>query len=132
MKRKPVLEASEKYLRSAQPRLICRVDPEGTYPEGLVTKLTPHISEAEPGRDEILEEGYDPDHSPLRCPVYWRIVNRGDEQLYCSTVLATRAQVTKLWGTEGLAYCDPITGMAVARIETNLRGQVAPISSYCS
>ena len=28
-------------------------------------------------KEAIISEGYDPDHSPLGCPVYWRIVNRG-------------------------------------------------------
>ena len=82
--------------------------------------MTPYISEVERGWDEIISEGYDPDHSPLGCPVYWRIVNRGDEKFYCSTFPAKRDQIIKAWGTRGLAYCDPVTGMAIARIETYL------------
>jgi hypothetical protein len=117
MTRELVQKASAEYLRSAQPRLLCRIDPAGN----LGVKLTPYISEVNIGWKEVIDEGYDPHHSPLGCPVYWRVVNRGDEQFYCSTFLATRAQVIKGWGTKGLTYCDPITEMAVARIETNLR-----------
>ena len=102
------------YLRSARPHLICRVEPQGT----------PYIRYFEPA-DEVISEGYDPDHSPLGCSVYWRIVNRGNEQIYCSTFLATRDQVIKVWGTKGLVYCDHITRMAVARIETILTPRVA-------
>jgi hypothetical protein len=115
---KLVQKASPEYLRSAQAHLICRVDPDG----GFDVRLTPYIREVDLSLDEVLKEGYDPHHSPLGCPVYWRVINRGDEQFYCSIFLASRALVMKAWGTEGLAYCDPITGMAVARIETNLLG----------
>jgi hypothetical protein len=72
--------------------------------------------------DEVLDEGYDPHHSPLGTPVYWRAIDRDGERFYCSTFLATRTRVMKCWGPLGLAYCDPITGMAVARLETNLLG----------
>jgi hypothetical protein len=119
----PDQKASAEYLRSAQPRLICRVDPEGRYvdPEGSrLFKLTPYISEVDLRWDEVIREGYDPDQSPLGCPVYWRIVNRADEQFYCSTFRAKRDQIIKAWGTRGLAYCDPVTGMAAVRIETYL------------
>jgi hypothetical protein len=109
-------KALAEHLRSAKPRLICRVDMEGDRR----CKLTPYISEVERGWDKLISEGYDPDHSPLGCPVYWRIVNRGDEQFYCSTFAATRDQIIKAWGTRGLTYYDPVTGMAVARIETFL------------
>jgi hypothetical protein len=113
-------KTSAEYLRSAQPRLICRVDPEGGE-GGLRCKLTPYISEIERGSEGVIREGYDPDHSPLGSPVYWRIVNRGDEQLHCSTFQATRDQVIKCWGIPGIAHCDPVTGMAFARIETIIR-----------
>jgi hypothetical protein len=115
---KPVQRNSPDYLRSAQPHLVCRVDPDGD--RGV--RCMPYIGDANVGSDEVLDEGYDPYHSPLGCPVYWRVINRGDEKLYCSTFLATRTQVMKAWGMQGLAYCDPITGTAVARIETNLLG----------
>lgn len=122
MKPKPSLQSSAEYLRSAQPRLVCRIDPKAD----LGVKLTPYISELERIWEEVMDEGYDPDHSPLGCPVYWRIVKQGDEQFYCSAFLATRAQVIKGWGRKGLAYCNPVTGMAVARIETNLRCEWPP------
>jgi hypothetical protein len=114
---KPKLEKVSAELRSVRPRLICLVEPEG----GLRFNVTPYISQGEYDREEVVSEGYDPDHSPLGCPVYWRIVNRGDEQFYCSTFLATRDQVERAWGTVGLTYCDSATGNALARIETKLR-----------
>jgi hypothetical protein len=113
-------KGSAEYLRSAQPLLVCRVDPQGGK-GGHLWKVTPYISEIERGWEEVIREGYDPYHSPLGCPVYWRVVNRGDEQLYCSTFLATRDQVIKGWGMRGIAHCDPVTGMAFARIETIIR-----------
>jgi hypothetical protein len=113
MAAKPLQNVSAEYLRSAQPHLICRIDPLGD----LGVKLTPYVRELELGWEEVMSEGYDPDHSPLGCPVDWRIVNRGDKQFYCSTFLATHVQVIKAWGTEGLPYCDAFTGMAAARIE---------------
>jgi hypothetical protein len=106
--------ASAEYLRSAQSLLIIRVDSDHLH-----YKLMPYISTVERGWDEVIDEGYDPDHSP---PVYWRVVKRGDDQFYCSTFLATRDEVIKCWGTGGLAYCDPATGMAVARMETKFEG----------
>jgi hypothetical protein len=115
-------ESLAEYLRSAQPCLICRVDDLGT----LGLQVTPYVRYFEPA-NEVIDEGYDPYHSPLG-PVYWRIVNRCDEKIYCSTFLATRDQVIKVWGTKGLVYCDHITGMAVARSETILpRGECPPM-----
>jgi hypothetical protein len=106
-------EVSEEFLRSVWPRLILLVETEGD-------NITPYIRQGERDREEVISEGYDPDHSPLGTPVYWRIVNRGDQQFYCTTFLATRDQVKKAWGTAGLTYCDPVTGIAFARIETKL------------
>ena len=120
---KLVQKASSEYLRLAQAHLICRVDAAGD----LGVKCTPYIREIDLGTDEVLDEGYDAHHSPLGSPVYWRVINRGDERFYSSTFLATRSQVRKSWGIQGLAYCDPITGMAVARIETNLLGDWPPV-----
>jgi len=111
-------ESLEEYLKAAQPRLVIRVV-RGT---GLKFKVTPYIKEVEHGCEEVIEEGFDPDHSPLGVPVYWRIIKRGDERLYCSTHLLRRDQLIRVWGTRGLVYCDPVTGMAVARIETVLPG----------
>jgi hypothetical protein len=110
------------YLRSAQARLICRVEGEGGRPvdEDGRAQLTPYVRKAERGPDEVISEGYDPDNSPLGCPVYWRIISRGDEQLYCSTFLAKREFIIRVWGKEAIAFCDPVTGMAAAQIETLL------------
>ena len=90
-------------------------------PKRMVIKPTPRIDEVERGWDEVVDEGYDPYNSPLGCPVYWRAVIRGEEQLYLSTFVASRDFIIKAWGSRGLDYCDPITGTAVARIEANLR-----------
>src|SRR5262245_247786 len=117
MTRQSEQKALEEYLRTAQPRLIVRIDPQTS---GLL-KVTPCISGGELGWDEIITEGYDPDGGPLG-PVYWRVANRGEEQLYLSTFVAKREWVIKGWGPEGLNYCDPATETAVARIETYLGG----------
>lgn len=108
---------SEDVLRSVRPRLICRVEPQGDRRY----QVTPYINQNEDASEEITSEGYDPTHSPLGCPVYWRIVKRGGaEQFYLSTFQATRDQVTRTWGAAGLIYCDPVTGIAFAQIETKL------------
>jgi hypothetical protein len=72
----------------------------------------------EPLAHEVLDEGYAPIGSPLGRPVYWRVVRRPDGMFYLSTFMMPRDQVIKGWGTEGLAHCDPVTGMAAVRIET--------------
>jgi hypothetical protein len=119
---KPFENASPEYLRLAQAHLVCRMDPDGDRS----FRVKPYIKYINVGLDEVLQEGYDPHHSPLGCPVYWRVIKRGDEQFYCSTFLATRSQVMKTWGVQGLAYCDPVTGMAVAQFETNLLADLPP------
>jgi hypothetical protein len=111
------LDALENYLRSTQPRLICRVVNKVDNKRGVRLKFTPYISEVDRGWDEVIDEGYDPIYSPLGCPVYWRIVNRGDERFYLSTCPTTRDQIISFWGVKGLSYCDPVTGIAVARTE---------------
>ena len=90
-------EKRAEYLRSAQARLICRVEGEGGGPvdeDGRV-KLTTYVRKVEHGPDEVISEGYDPDNSPLGCPVYWRIISRGDDRLYCSTFLAKPHEKTQ-------------------------------------
>ena len=114
MNRNLASEDFEEILRSAQPRLIVRVEPANDRTHGL----TPFIREIDPGWDEVISEGYDPIYSPLGCPVYWRIVTRATEQLYLSTFLATREVVLKGWGRKGLAYRNRDTGMTPARLET--------------
>ena len=99
------------------PTLICRAYIVEDLKGGLMTS---YIRETEPSH-EVIDEGYDPDHSPLGRPVYWRIVERNDGRLYLSTFLMPRANVIKIWGMEGLAHCDPVTGMAAVRIETVLK-----------
>ena len=112
------LREMEEHLRSAQSSLIMRADPEG---DGSLIKLTPHIRKDERVGDEIIEEGFDPVHSPLACPVYWRVIVRDGKRFYCSTFQATRDQIKKAWGKAGLVYCDPITGTAIVCVETAIR-----------
>ena len=114
MNRNLASEDFEEILRSAEPRLIVRVEPANDRTHGL----TPFIREIDPGWDEVISEGYDPIYSPLGCPVYWRIVTRATEQLYLSTFLATREVVLKGGGRKGLAYRNRDTGMTPARLET--------------
>jgi hypothetical protein len=112
--------ALEKQLRLAQPRLFTRTVSTG-WEEGVAVTVgfDSYIREVDPGWDEVLSEGFDPDGSPLG-PVFWRIVDRGAERLYCSTFLVRREQIIPVWGTNALSYCDHKTGTAVARIETLL------------
>src|SRR5262249_24034902 len=109
-------ESLAEHLRSARPRLILRFQPAADSDRNFL--MSPYIRQAESGEEDVvLSEEYDP-HSPLGCPVYRRFVNRGGAQFVtCCTFLASRARVIKAWGTKGLAYCDPITGMAVAQLE---------------
>jgi hypothetical protein len=104
-------------LRTARPQSITRVHRVGerTFDvESCIRKDEPaHV---------VLDEGYDPHHSPLNRPVYWRIVERADGKFYLSTFLADRGLVTKGWGSDAASiYCDPVTGMAFARMETSLK-----------
>ena len=110
-------DAKMEILRSAQPHLIFRAYVE--IDQKVCSFAPPYIRETEPSH-EVIDEGYDPDHSPLGVPVYWRIAERDDGRFYLSTFLASRAYVIKTWGMEGLAYCDPVTGLAAVRIETEL------------
>jgi hypothetical protein len=102
------------YLRNARPKLIFRVEPQsdGSF------EIAPYIADVEDENAEVIEEGYDAYHSPLGCPVYWRVVKRAGGHFYYSTFPVPSAYVQKVWGANGLSYCDPFTGMAVARIET--------------
>ncbi len=107
---------SAEYLRAAHPRLICTSE----IVAGRCCKLTPYIREGENSCEEVITEGYDPVHSPLGCPVYWRIVKRGELKFYFSTFMAPYDLVKRAWGTVALGYCDPDTGLAAARLETKL------------
>jgi hypothetical protein len=64
-------KASAGYLRSVQARLICRVESEGGGPvdeEGRLERAR-YVRKVERGPGEVIDEGYDPDNSPLGCPV---------------------------------------------------------------
>jgi hypothetical protein len=107
------LAALEIYLRSARPSLMIACESKGDR----TFEVTPYISEVDRRWDEVILEGFDPDRSPLGCPVYWREVKRGDERFCCSTFLVTRDQTIRVWGIEGLSHCDPATGIAIAQTE---------------
>ena len=102
-------------------RLIVRVEREG---ESCMS-VTPMLRPARTERFEILDEGVDPFHSPLGRPVHWRVECRGDEHIYCSTFQATRDEVARTFGDEGLGLLDPGQNEATVTIETILtRGVV--------
>jgi hypothetical protein len=102
-------------LKAAHLHLIVRVKNTGD----LQYENTPSIREVDPKWDILIDEGYDPNGSPLG-PVYWRVIRRASEKLYCSSFLATAEQIIRCWGPKGLAYCNPATGVAVAGVETVL------------
>ena len=87
--------------------------------------LTPMVLPARTGRSKILEEGVDPFYSPLGRPVHWRIECRGDEHIYCSAYQATRDEVARMFGDEGLGLLDPGQKEATVTIETILTREVA-------
>jgi hypothetical protein len=120
VKQVSVEQVSEEFLRSAKPRLITQLK------LGKDKRLEFKASIGQTDCDEVWSEGYDPDHSPLRRPVYWRHVRRGDAQFNWSTYAVTRDEVLRGWGKEGLAYCDPITGLAIVRMEQELRPDQSP------
>jgi hypothetical protein len=103
-------------LKSAAPRLLLFV--KETDDEAIFS-VEPHISDNDISWDEIFDEGFDPDYSPLG-PVYWRVIRRGKKKFYYSTFAVSRDQIISGWGAKGLSYCDPITGIGVARIVTLL------------
>jgi hypothetical protein len=121
-------KVTENELRSAKPRLLvdCIQDKNvrGRF------RVNPYISDVDLGWDECLREGFDPDGRTGLGPVYRRVVMRAGEVFYLSTYKATREQVMKGWGSAGLAYCDPITGTAMARVETKLESQIEKRSSW--
>jgi hypothetical protein len=103
-------------LRAAVPHLIVTCRSKNTIE---YEHESPFIREVDPGWDELSDEGYDPDGSPLG-PVYWRIVKRAEQILNLSTFPVRRDDVVRIWGPKGLAFCDPKTGIAVARLENVL------------
>ena len=109
-------ESLAEHLRATKPILPLRVYPDPS--DGSRFGIEPCCSEIDCACEVVIEEGYDPDHTVL-APVYWRIVKRGDERLYCSTFQVGRDEIVKAWGECGLAHYDP-KGMAVARIEVVL------------
>ena len=110
---------TEERLRLAEPLLVTRVVHRG----GLAYYLSTFLREKYVGWDELLDEGYDPIHSPLGCPVYWRIVVRGPERLYLSTFVLEREKILECWGPGALRHVDLFTGTGFARIETLLTAQ---------
>jgi hypothetical protein len=109
------LDELGKLLRAAHPHLIVRAKNTGDFR----CENTPYIREFDPGWDELIDEGYHANGSPLG-PVYWRVIRRAEEKLYCSSFLATPEEIIRCWGPKGLAYCNSTTGGAVARVETVL------------
>jgi hypothetical protein len=109
------LDELGKRLQAADTHLIVRVKNVGH----LRYEHTPSIREVDPKWDELIDEGYDANGSPLGA-VYWRVIRRAEEKLYCSSFLATPEEIIRCWGPKGLAYCNSTTGVAVARVETVL------------
>jgi hypothetical protein len=109
-------KVTENELRSAKPRLLALCFTQ----DNTRIEVNPYISDVDLGWDECLREGFDPDGRTGLGPVYWRVVMRAGEEFYLSTFMASRDQVMNGWGSAGLAYCNPITGMAMARVETRL------------
>src|SRR5436190_781003 len=103
-------------LRSARPQLIARAKSDGL----MRWQIDPRISQEDPSHDKIFYEGFDPNGSPLGRPVYWRVIKRGDQGFYLSTVMLNRDEVVQVWGDQALCHCDPLTGVAVVQIETAL------------
>jgi hypothetical protein len=110
------LRGLEEKLKSARPRLIAHCDLDAE--DERQATVTSYIRESELSGDQILDEGFDPEYSPLGVPVYWRVIVRGDERLYCSTFQATRERIIKGWGQIGLEHADPGNGTAVVCLET--------------
>jgi hypothetical protein len=111
------MEVKENDLRSAKPRLICCVE----NPERFAFVPRTLISDVDlDGDDELIEDGFEPSSGSEIGPVYYCHVVRAGEQFALGTFMAPRVWVLKAWGPAGLAYCDPVTGMAPARIETRL------------
>jgi hypothetical protein len=91
-------------------------------PLGLEYEATPYIRDVHPGWDELIEESYHPADG-IDPAVYCCVVRRGEEILFCTTFLISRLDVIALWGSKGISYCDPRTGMAIVQIE-RLTGKV--------
>jgi hypothetical protein len=63
-------------LRLAQPHLIASI--EFMEPEPRTARIRPYTRQSDPGWDELVDEGYDP-NGPMG-PTYLRIVRRGRER----------------------------------------------------
>ena len=77
----------------ARPHLIFRVN---LLSDGNADG-TPCIADVEHRGIEVIDEGYDPYHSPLGC-----VVKRADGQFYYSTFQVPRDYVLKVWGARQL------------------------------
>jgi hypothetical protein len=111
-----------KRLERATPKLITCVQTDPLTPTQF--RLEP-IIRARPIDGEItLRENYyaDPSLSPLRRPVFVRVIRRGaDDYFYTSTFESDREEVLRGWGEAGLLHADP-DGRFITRIETLLTG----------
>jgi hypothetical protein len=98
--------------REARPRLIwknLKTDPP--VAESIITDGALDF-------DKIDSEGFDP--YGVLGPTYWRIVWRGSEHLYSSTVEIPADRVARGWGDKGLALVEPEAKSIMIRIETLL------------
>jgi hypothetical protein len=111
------LDTMEQYLKDVKCHLIVRAD----HLDEKTVSLSTFIRDADPDGDEVIDEGFDPHSILLARPVYWRLVKRGAEQIYVSTFDATRQEISKRWGQDGLAYCNPVTGRAAVTLENFCR-----------
>ena len=89
-------------LKTAHPHLIVRLKIQGD----LQYENTPSIREVDPKWDELIDEGYDPNGSPLG-PVYWRVIRRNGEKLYCSSFRQRLSKSSVVGGQKALLIVIP-------------------------
>jgi hypothetical protein len=111
---------SERSLKSAKPHLIVRARIDREDDSGATVLLGPYISQVGLGWDEVIREEYNAYSLPLGRPVYSRYVKRGGENYVYATCLMPREAILKGWGSDGLRFCDPVTGLAPVMLETLL------------
>jgi hypothetical protein len=120
----------EEWLKRTTPSLIVCIHP--VPPLNTQFELEPLIC-AQPIDGEItLEEYFFADMSPLQRPVYVRMIRRGADDFYTSTLEASREEILRMWGEKGLLHADP-DGRFIARVETRLIGGTKPhFSGACA